>query len=53
MINNKSLKVLDLRWNELGEIVAQGILKALAYNSSLKYVGIDDNRVGIKTMKQI
>lgn len=52
-INSKTLKVLDLRWNELGEIGAQAIYRSLAYNSGLKYLGLDDNRISLQSLNQI
>jgi demethoxyubiquinone hydroxylase (CLK1/Coq7/Cat5 family) len=51
--NNRSLKVLDLRWNELGEIGAQSIYRSLAYNSNLKYIGLEDNRISMQSLRQI
>jgi hypothetical protein len=38
--NNRSLKVLDFRWNEIGEIGAQIIYPSLAFNASLKSISL-------------
>lgn len=51
--NNRTLTVLDLRWNELGEVGAQIIYPALAFNSALKYIGLEDNRISAQTLLQI
>lgn len=51
--NNRSLKVLDLRWNDLGEVGAQKIYPAIAFNSTLKYIGLEDNRISSNTLLQI
>lgn len=45
--------MLDLRWNDLGEVGAQMIYPALAFNASLKYIGLDDNRISSQTLHQI
>lgn len=52
-LNSKSLKVVDLRWNEIGEIGAQAIYRSLAYNSGIKYLGLDDNRISLQSLSQI
>ncbi len=52
-LNSRSLKVIDLRWNELGEIGAQAIYRSLAYNSGIKYIGLDDNRISLQSLYQI
>ena len=44
-INRTNFKVLDLRWNELGEIGAQNILAALPENQYLKFIGLEDNQI--------
>jgi len=38
--NNRSLKILDLRWNDIGEVGAQILYPALAFNSTLKFIGL-------------
>ena len=43
--NQSNLKVIDLRWNELGELGAQAILAALPENHSLKFIGLEDNQI--------
>lgn len=45
--------MLDLRWNEIGEIGAQIIYPALAMNNNLKYVGLQDNRISSQSLLQI
>jgi len=35
-VNSRSLAVLDLRWNELGEVGAQMLYPALSFNAHLK-----------------
>ena len=52
-LNSRSLKVIDLRWNELGEIGGQAIYRSLAYNSGIKYIGLDDNRISLQSLNQI
>lgn len=44
-VNQPNLKVLDLRWNELGELGAQNILAALPDNHSIKFIGLEDNQI--------
>lgn len=51
--NSRSLTVLDLRWNDLGEVGAQIIYPALAFNGVLKYLGLEDNRISSQTLLQI
>lgn len=51
--NSRSLTVLDLRWNQLGEVGAQIIYPAMAFNSGLKYIGLEDNRISSQTLLQI
>ena len=51
--NSRTLKVLDLRWNDLGELGAQAIYSALPFNSALKHVGLQDNRISSSTLLQI
>ena len=45
--------MLDLRWNDMGEIGAQMIYPALAMNNNLKYIGLEDNRISSQTLAQI
>lgn len=52
-VNSRSLSILDLRWNDLGEVGAQIIYPALAFNAVLKYIGLDDNRISSQTLLQI
>lgn len=51
-VNSRSLSVLDLRWNDLGEVGAQIIYPALAFNAALKYIGLEDNRISGQTLMQ-
>lgn len=51
-LNVRSLKVIDLRWNEIGEIGAQIIYPSIAYNSGLKSIMLDDNRISSSTLLQ-
>ena len=51
--NSRSLTVLDLRWNELGEVGAQILYPAIAFNSSLRSIGLEDNRISSQTLAQI
>jgi Ran GTPase-activating protein (RanGAP) involved in mRNA processing and transport len=50
--NSRSLKVLDLRWNDLGEVGAQAIFPALAANAHLRSLPLDDNRMASNTLAQ-
>lgn len=52
-VNSRSLSVLDLRWNDLGEVGAQIIYPSLAFNSALRVIGLDDNRISSQTLVQI
>lgn len=52
-INRTNFKVLDLRWNELGEIGAQNILAALPENQYLKFIGLEDNQISTGILMQI
>ena len=51
--NNRSLKILDFRWNEIGEIGAQIIYPSLAFNASLKSISLEDNRISSNSLVQI
>jgi Ran GTPase-activating protein (RanGAP) involved in mRNA processing and transport len=51
-LNCRSLKVLDLRWNEIGEVGAQAIFPALAFNAHLRALPLDDNRISSSTLLQ-
>lgn len=51
-LNNRTLKVLDLRWNEIGEVGAQVIYPALAFNAGLRSLALDDNRISSHTLLQ-
>lgn len=47
------LKVLDLRWNELGEIGGRAVLTALQSNTHLRVLEVSNNRIGDTTMLAI
>lgn len=49
-MNKKSLKVIDLRWNDLGELGAKQILGALGLNQNIKFIGLEDNRISMGTL---
>lgn len=51
--NQPSLKVLDLRWNELGELGAQTILAAIPENQSMKFIGLEDNQISTGMLMEI
>jgi Leucine Rich repeat len=46
------LKVIDLRWNEIGEVGAQAIFPALAFNAHLRALPLEDNRISSSTLLQ-
>ena len=52
-MNRKNLKVIDLRWNDLGELGAKVFITALPYNKSLKFLGLEDNRISTGTLVEI
>jgi hypothetical protein len=52
-MNRKSLKVIDLRWNELGELGAKEILRVLPLNKNIKFIGLEDNRISLGTLMEI
>lgn len=52
-MNKKNLKVIDLRWNDLGELGAKQILAVLALNKNVKFIGLEDNRISLGTLMEI
>ena len=52
-MNYRSLKVLDLRWNDIGEVGAQHIYPALSQNTYLQAISLEDNRISHQTLTQI
>lgn len=38
--NRQNLKVIDLRWNDLGELGAKNIKEILSLNKNLKFLGL-------------
>jgi hypothetical protein len=39
-MNRRALKVIDLRWNELGELCAKELLRVLPLNKNIKFIGL-------------
>ncbi len=52
-MNKKNLKVIDLRWNDLGELGTKQILAVLTLNKNIKFVGLEDNRISMGTLMEI
>jgi Ran GTPase-activating protein (RanGAP) involved in mRNA processing and transport len=48
--NKKNLRVIDLRWNDLGELGAKQVLSALTFNRNIKFIGLEDNRISMGTL---
>jgi Ran GTPase-activating protein (RanGAP) involved in mRNA processing and transport len=44
-INPRGLKILDLKWNDLGEIGGRAILNAIQSNTFLKSLEVGNNRI--------
>lgn len=51
-VNSRSLKVIDLRWNDIGEVGAQAVFPALAMNAHLRSLPLEDNRISGNTLAQ-
>lgn len=51
--NRKHLKVIDLRWNELGEIGGEIIARSIAQNQWIKFVGLEDNQISARLLSEI
>lgn len=44
--------MIDLRWNEIGEVGAQAIFPALAFNAHIRALALEDNRISNSTLLQ-
>jgi len=49
-MNRRNLKVIDLRWNEIGELGAKQIQAVLPFNKNIKFIGLEDNRISTGTL---
>jgi hypothetical protein len=47
------LKVIDLRWNELGEIGGEIIARSITQNQWVKFVGLEDNQISARLLSEI
>ena len=45
--------MIDLRWNDLGELGAKALLSTLGSNKNLKFLGLEDNRISTGTLMEI
>ena len=52
-MNRRNLKVIDLRWNDIGELGAKAILSTLGFNKNIKFLGLEDNRISTGTLMEI
>lgn len=52
-LNLSWLKVLDLRWNELGELGGRALLGALSQNTFIKTLELGNNRISEATLMAI
>ena len=39
-MNKRNLKVIDLRWNDLGELGAKALLSTIGHNKNIKFLGL-------------
>ena len=53
LMANAGVRLLDLRWNNIGAIGAKALVHALEYNTTLQHLKLDGNHVPIELLQLI
>lgn len=53
LMANSGLRVLDLRWNNLGAVGATALARSLEYNTTLQHLKLEGNHIPAETLQLI
>jgi Ran GTPase-activating protein (RanGAP) involved in mRNA processing and transport len=50
---NTGLRLLDMRWNNLGDVGASALARALEYNTTLQHLKLEGNHASLEVLQVV